>query len=306
MGAQGRQGRLGKRFAIVIGVAAAGVMALGAQTTTAAPDVVKYGTEVTIAVDRGHLYHGEVHSEVRKCMEGRRVILFKVGPGADRKLRTAPRTQLEGGPEDSTPRAPWGVLVHFPSELQHGDVYAKVQREVGDGFVCRADRSETLTRPGETDRSEPLGVSGLGVPAALGAQTATSTTTGPVDRVPPDLRLSGAKTQHVDPPRIICDRWACDVTVKVSCGDEECMARARGRLTKVKSDKLEADAWRYPSIGHPDRPVQLGPQMRKPSQRKQVRKALAEGKNVKAKVTVRAKDAAGNVATAKRTIKIVK
>ena len=42
------------------------------------------------------------------------------------------------------------------------------------------------------------------------------------------------------------------------------------------------------------------------TQRRQVRKALAEGKNVKAKVTVRAKDAAGNVAIAKRTIKIVK
>ena len=41
-------------------------------------------------------------------------------------------------------------------------------------------------------------------------------------------------------------------------------------------------------------------------QRKQVRKALAEGKKVKAKVTVRAKDAAGNVATAKRTIRLVK
>ena len=40
--------------------------------------------------------------------------------------------------------------------------------------------------------------------------------------------------------------------------------------------------------------------------RKQVRKALDEGKNVKAKVTVEATDAAGNVATAKRTIRLVK
>ena len=41
-------------------------------------------------------------------------------------------------------------------------------------------------------------------------------------------------------------------------------------------------------------------------QRKQVRKALDEGENVKAKVTVRATDEAGNVATAKRTITLVK
>ena len=40
MRAHGNEGRLGKRFAIVIGVAAAGVMALGAQTTAAAPEVV--------------------------------------------------------------------------------------------------------------------------------------------------------------------------------------------------------------------------------------------------------------------------
>ena len=45
--------------------------------------------------------------------------------------------------------------------------------------------------------------------------------------------------------------------------------------------------------------------MTKTAQRKQVRVALNEGKNVKAKVTVRARDAAGNVATARRTIKLV-
>jgi hypothetical protein len=40
--------------------------------------------------------------------------------------------------------------------------------------------------------------------------------------------------------------------------------------------------------------------------RKQAGKALDDGKKVKAKVTVRATDAAGNVATAKRTIELVK
>jgi hypothetical protein len=38
----------------------------------------------------------------------------------------------------------------------------------------------------------------------------------------------------------------------------------------------------------------------------EVRKALDRGEKVKAKITVRATDAAGDVATAKRTIKLVK
>ena len=42
------------------------------------------------------------------------------------------------------------------------------------------------------------------------------------------------------------------------------------------------------------------------SQCRQVRRALKRGEKVKAKVTVRARDAAGNVATAKRTIRLVK
>ena len=37
----------------MIGVAAAGVMALGAQTAAAAPEVVKYRTQLTITMDRG-------------------------------------------------------------------------------------------------------------------------------------------------------------------------------------------------------------------------------------------------------------
>ena len=78
---------MGKRFVIVIGVAAAGVMALGAQTATAAPDVVKYDTEVTITKDRDIVW-GQVESKVRNCHKLRRVVLFKQRPGADRKLRT--------------------------------------------------------------------------------------------------------------------------------------------------------------------------------------------------------------------------
>ena len=78
---------MGKRFAILIGLAAAGVMALGAQTGTAASeDVVSYGTKVTILKDQ-RILHGRVRSEGgSKCRVGREVILFRKRPGPDRKL----------------------------------------------------------------------------------------------------------------------------------------------------------------------------------------------------------------------------
>ena len=88
MRAQGNEGRLGRRFAIVIGVAATGVMALGAQTAAAAPNVIKYDTKLTITREGHHspdcgepppktsrrpscvLWHGWVESEVRSAWRG--------------------------------------------------------------------------------------------------------------------------------------------------------------------------------------------------------------------------------------------
>jgi hypothetical protein len=125
---------MGKRFAIVIGVAATGVMALGAQTAAAPSDVVKYNTKVTIAEDRGALYHGFVGSEVKKCMDGRRVVVFNRQDGADRKLGTA-RSKLQHGRV--------GVWGFHGTHAHH--VYAKVRREVHDGFVCRGDRQNLRT-----------------------------------------------------------------------------------------------------------------------------------------------------------------
>ena len=127
----------------------------------------------------------------------------------------------------------------------------------------------------------------------------------PRDSVPPDLTLSGPKKQSPQDDYPGCDGGACDVKIKVSCGDEWCTARADGRLTNVKQDKLSPDGpWEIKPAkkGHGN----SGPELTKDSQRKQVRKALAEGENVTAKVTVRATDSSGNVATAKRTIKLVK
>jgi hypothetical protein len=129
---------MGKRFAIVIGTAAlgaaaAGLMALGAQTASAG--VVHYDTTVTITKEGGGghsgLYHGQVKSEVSKCMKGRLVVVFKKRPGADRKLGT---DRSRGGYGWFS----WWVNVH----RDYGDrVRAVVKRKVRDRYVCRADRS---------------------------------------------------------------------------------------------------------------------------------------------------------------------
>jgi hypothetical protein len=134
MKAHGRQARLGKRFAIAIGVAAIGVMALGAQTATAAPEIVKYDTKLTLRLHNHDRFIYWVQSERRKCERGRRVVLFQVRPGADRKVGTA-RSEHRSGPRR-------GEAVITARKGGAPAWYAKVSREVHDEFVCGGDRSE--------------------------------------------------------------------------------------------------------------------------------------------------------------------
>jgi hypothetical protein len=130
-----------KRFAIVIGVAAVGAMALGAQTAAAAT----YNTKLTITQDQGPLIHGHVVSgDRKKCEVGRWVTLFKQRPGADRKLGA----DRSAGPRERQlaalgERGDWSVGV--PQAKAGWHVYATVSPKVGDGFVCNGDRSPTYT-----------------------------------------------------------------------------------------------------------------------------------------------------------------
>jgi hypothetical protein len=145
-----------------------------------------------------------------------------------------------------------------------------------------------------------IGVAAAGV-MALGAQTVLAGQ--PVDTTPPDLQLSGPKKQSPQNDGPNCDGSACDVIVNVSCGDEACALLVKGKLTNVKHDKLSSNAQRSVLPGETK---SVGPDQLNKSQRREVRQVLDNGENVHAKVTVRATDAAGNVATAKRTIKLVK
>jgi hypothetical protein len=72
-------------------------------------------------------------------MLGRRVILFKQQPGADRKLGVA-KSNVSG----------WGA----GTAPIGGRVYARVSPKMGDGFVCRADRSLTITHGKLRDKEQ--------------------------------------------------------------------------------------------------------------------------------------------------------
>jgi hypothetical protein len=122
-----------KRFAVVICVAAAGVMALVAQTAAAAT----YNTKLTITQDQGSRGHALIHGHVvsgdrKKCEVGRRVTLFKQRPGADRKLGVAKVVLMD--------ERNWGISVPL-AKVGGEHVYAMVSPKAGDGFVCSGDRS---------------------------------------------------------------------------------------------------------------------------------------------------------------------
>jgi hypothetical protein len=128
-------------------IAAAVVVAVIA-VPPASAGVHKYNTKLSIAWDNPQngtaLFHGGgggLQSEVRKCMRGRRVVLFKHRPGADRKFATD-RSRLEGGVGG------YGVVPPKRTLIWGDRLYAEVKREVrNDGDVCRGDRSETQVFP---------------------------------------------------------------------------------------------------------------------------------------------------------------
>jgi hypothetical protein len=157
---------MGKRFTIVICVAAVSVMALGAQTAAPAQAVVKYDTKLMItheAVSTGGKsplpkgtthWHGRVESDRTECMGGRRVILFQQRPGADRKLGVGKSLYKDGFPYGQ----PAGDIFAWGGGVApiRGRVYARVSPKVGDGFVCRADRSLTITHGKLRDKEQPF------------------------------------------------------------------------------------------------------------------------------------------------------
>jgi hypothetical protein len=120
----------GFRLCIAAAVAVAVIAA-----PAASAGVHKYDTHLSITTDRASWYHGTVFSRVKKCKEGRRVIVSEERPGADRRIGTA-RSSDRGG---------WALRPGQGPPRNHHRVYAKVKRKVlQDGDVCRAARSQTI------------------------------------------------------------------------------------------------------------------------------------------------------------------
>jgi hypothetical protein len=150
---------------------------------------------------------------------------------------------------------------------------------------------------------------GPGGPTVALTGTGVTTPTPPTLDSPPDLQLSGPKKQELGNA----------VKVKASCGDEACQADGGGKVTNLKlagrrfpnGDPVEPYAWKFKGLGianadlRPGETTTLSLKLKEKT-RKLAGKALDKGENVRAKVTVDASDAERNVATAKRTITLVK
>ena len=285
--------KIGKRFAVVIGVAALGVMALGAQTAaqTQSPTppgqapVTCHGTAATI-----------VGTDVNERLTGSQGPDVIVGLGGNDTLSgLGGNDKICGGSGKDTLYGGQG------NDTLYGDEGTYDRCVGGQGKRDRASQCEV-------DR------------------TADKGPTGSVDRIPPDLKLWGpTKQDPVIAPGTDCSDpkapSAClraDVIVTFSC-DEKCpTVRATGKLTNVRSPKLKLDpgppGTRIQGVCRPHPPLDRD---RKPGctgsvnlfvpkkTRLEAGAALAKGTNVEAKVTVHATDQAGNVATAKRTITLV-
>jgi hypothetical protein len=122
------------RLAAATVIAAIAVVVIA--VTAASAGARKYDTRVTInyrsCYQGNTCFVGRVKSEVRKCVHGRRVVLFKQRHGADRRIGTDNRTTGDGS---------WGLVLYG---ARPDRVYAKVTRERHLRYVCLADRSRTI------------------------------------------------------------------------------------------------------------------------------------------------------------------
>jgi hypothetical protein len=137
--------------------------------------------------------------------------------------------------------------------------------------------------------------------------------TGTTD--PPHLQLSGKKKQSLRQPlptQACIENGRCQtagVLVRVSCGGEACTARAKGKLTKVKKDKLKSPrapgGFGSADLVRGETTATLALKLTR-KQRSQARKGARRGREGQGEGHRRATDAASHLETAKRTIRLVK
>jgi hypothetical protein len=331
---------MGKRFAIVIGVAAAGVMALGAQTAAAEVKTFKYTSEFkSVSTANGYPRPGGTaklvglppragvklkpggdtgnlidHLRITERLAPNK-FAFK-GKGIDnfgsrsdeensgklrRKFKGTTTVRADGSQKLAIEGHFTGGHVDFAPPVAGGRYHGASGHYKGSATVAPDSGVIVGSSKGKLRMQADAVADDPDQPAGVMAQTATSST-GPVDSTPPDLQLSGKKKQELGA-----------VKVKVSCGDEACQADGGGNLNVAGRRSHWQPVGGSFKQALNSAPADLGPGETttlelKPEKRprKVAGKALDQGRNVRAKVIVEATDAAGNVATATRTIKLVK
>ena len=92
-----------------------------------------YFTSTKRAPDAADVF-GRLDSTKQKCVVGRKVNVYFVQSGPDRKL----------GTDTSDSNGGWSLMILF-DDFDPGDYYAKAPKSVlHDGTVCDADRSQEL------------------------------------------------------------------------------------------------------------------------------------------------------------------
>ena len=131
---------MGKRFAIVIGVVAAGVAALGAQTAAAdsvhrGTTQIHHSTTVTLEYHESHFFFGWVNSGPDQCERGRKVKLLYT-PSGD--------PDPTGSEDRSDDKGLWAVSWGAP---EAGNYQARATRKT---FTRAVPGRKHICEPGES------------------------------------------------------------------------------------------------------------------------------------------------------------
>ena len=125
---------MGKRFAIVIGVAALATTALALATSQAHGGTQTVNSRITIGEEEiGSAVSGRVKAGQVACVQGREVNVYSRRPGKDRRLEGTTTTGGGGG---------WELRIgpHFHPKRY----FAVVTAEEKDGYLCTGARSPGL------------------------------------------------------------------------------------------------------------------------------------------------------------------
>lgn len=128
--------RLGRRAllagALALAATASMVFGVGAASAATIPTSVSIQRVERPAQD---VFKGKVTAPDARCFQNRRVILFRVAPGADTKL----------GVDRSEDNGNWSIDVEGGAPA--GDYYAKAPRKAAGADTCGAAKSATVTVP---------------------------------------------------------------------------------------------------------------------------------------------------------------